>query len=210
MVVPGVVIVAGLAVAVAFWQRRPRLRDADVDAAVATAIEQDSKATFLVTGALEVEAEADVDNTDGALDPEAGPMVKLRAPGRVEYGFDATKLTADRITLLKDGAIEVKVPQPVIDTVRPDLDRLEIQTTVGWSRLTATTAAKVQVRALSTLQDNMRMQAVQSMMASRQPDVSTADALYAMMRPSLVAAGMRAPRFRFLIGSNLVMEPRDR
>jgi hypothetical protein len=92
--------------------------------------------------------------------------------------------------------------------VSPDLERLEIETSVGWVRAGGDSREEVRDRALALVQQNMTQQALQHLRTSQQPQLNSADALYALLRPVLIAAGMEDPHFRFLIGSDLVREPR--
>jgi hypothetical protein len=213
--VPGILLMIAGAVIFLVWRFRPHLTDQEVDGLVTVAIQQEAKAAFLVTGYLDINAQARVENTlrllPGILNlPVGTTTASVRAPGRVTYGFQISEITPQRITLQKDGVIEVVVPRPMVYTVAPDLEKMEIETTVGWTRLAGDSRAQVQSRALSLLQENMRQQAVQHVRTSKQPDINSADAMYAMLRPVLIAAGLKEPRFRFRIGEDLIMEPHDR
>ncbi|MEO5511932.1 MAG: DUF4230 domain-containing protein [Longimicrobiales bacterium] len=212
---PGIVLVVVITAALVLWRLRPHLSDEVVDGVVTAAIQQESKEAFLVTGYLEINAQARIENRlrllPGLLNLSLGSTtVSVRAPGRVHYGFHVAAITPDRITLMPDGVVEVSVPQPEVHTVSPDLARLEIETTVGWTRLADNSADDVRDRALALVQENMRLQALNHMRTSSQPSVNSADAMYALLRPVLIAAGMKDPRFRFRIGRDLVMEPRAR
>ena len=213
--VPGIVLIVVALVAFVLFRLRPRLTDEEVDGVVRAAIQQEAKAAFLVTGYLDINSEAHVENTlrllPGILNlPVGTTTVTVRAPGRVHYGFEASKITDENITLLPDGIVEVVVPRPSVYTVSPDIEKLEIETSVGWTRLAGDSREEVQTRALALLQENMRQQAVNHVATSTQPDINSADALYVLLRPVMIAAGMKDPRFRFRIGANLVQEPRDR
>ena len=109
---------------------------------------------------------------------------------------------------MPDGVVEVIVPVPQIYTVSPDLGAMEIETTVGWTRLADDSRETVQARALALVQQNMQEQAAAHLRTSDQPEINTAAALYRVLRPVLIAAGMKDPVFRFRIGSEIVVEPR--
>ncbi len=212
---PGLVLIAATIIAIIVWRMRPRITDEVVDGMVTAAIQQEARAAFLVTGYLDINAQAKIENTmrllPGLLNLSVGSTsVTARAPGRVHYGFDVKEITADRITLMEDGIVEVVVPEPTVYSVSPDLERLEIETSVGWTRLTDNSRTEVRDRALGLMQQNMRAQAVNHLRTSDQPSVNSADAMYALLRPVLQAGGMKNPRFRFRIGRELIMEPRAR
>ncbi len=212
---PGIVIIAATVIAFVLWRIRPRITDTVVDGVVTAAIQRESKASFLVTGYLDLTSQARIENTlrllPGLLNLSVGSTtVTVRAPGQAHYGFPVSQITPDRITLMPDGIIEVTVPQPVLYTVSPDLERIEIETTVGWTRLTDNSRTEVQNRALGLVQENMKIQAMNHLRTSQQPAVNSADALYALLHPVLTAAGMKDPKFRFRIGREIVVEPRAR
>jgi hypothetical protein len=213
--IPGIVILLACAAAVVVWRLRPHLTEREVDGVVTAAIQQEAKAAFLVTGYLDINSQARIENTlrllPGILNLSMGSTtVSVRAPGRVHYGFEASQINPDRIRLAPDGVVEVDVPQPAVYTVSPDLEHMDIETAVGWTRLTGNSRAEVQARALALVQENMKQQAMMHMRTSKQPGINSADALYTLLKPVLIAAGMKDPKFRFRIGNELVMEPRAR
>ena len=209
---PGIVLILAMAVGVIVWRMRPRLTDDVVDGLVTAAIQQEAKQAFLVTGYLQLTSTARIDNTlrllPGLLNlPVGTTTVSVRVPGRVHYGFDADMITPDRIRLMPDGIIEVIVPEPKVYTVSPDLSAMEIETAVGWTRLADDSREEVQARALALVQQNMQQQAEQHLRTSEQPELNTAAALYRMLRPVFIAAGISDPVFRFRIGSDIIVQP---
>lgn len=209
---PGIVLILAMAVGVIVWRMRPRVTDEVVDGLVTAAIQQEAKQAFLVTGYLQLTSTARIDNTlrllPGILNlPVGTTTVSVRVPGRVHYGFDADQITPDRINLMPDGIIEVIVPEPKIYTVSPDLSAMEIETTVGWTRLADDSREEVQARALALVQQNMQQQAEQHLRTSEQPEINTAAALYRVLRPVFTAAGISDPVFRFRIGADIIVQP---
>ena len=212
---PGIVLILVMVAGMIVWRMRPQLTDEDVDGVVRAAIQQEAKQAFLVTGYLELSSTARIDNTmrllPGILNlPVGTTTVSVRAPGRVHYGFEVDQITPDHIRLMPDGVVEVIVPEPQVYTVSPDLAAMEIETAVGWTRLADDSREDVQTRALALVQQNMHNQAANHLRTSDQPEINTAGALYRMLRPVLAAAGMKDPVFRFRIGTEIVVEPRDR
>jgi hypothetical protein len=124
----------------------------------------------------------------------------VRVPGRVSYGFDVGSLKPEMIRVLDDGVIEVDVPEPVVYSVEPNLAQMEIETQRGWARLSASTTDQVRDRAMSLVQGSLEEQGRRHIQSSTQPRVNTADALDAMLRPVLVAAGIENPELRFRVG----------
>ena len=195
------------------WSSRPRLSQTDIRDAVYSTIQRESPASFLVTGALEVTATTRVANTrtlfPGIVDIDLGTTsATVRVPGRVSYGFDVRELSPAMIRVLEGDTIEVAVPEPVIYSVEPNLEQMDVETQRGWLRLSQRTTEQVRGRAIQLVQQALRAQGEAHLRGSSQPRINTADALYEMLRPVLIAAGMEDPQIRFRIG-NLELQRRD-
>jgi hypothetical protein len=194
------------------WSRRPRLAPEQIRDVVHSTIQRETPASFLVTGTIHVVTTTRVENTrtvlPGIIGLELGTTTAtLRVPGRIAYGFDVRRLTPDMIRVYDDGVVEVEVPDPVIFSLEPDLEELEVETQRGWARLTGRSLEQVRARALALVQPTMRAQGERHLEDSVQPRINTADALYEMLRPALVAAGIPDPELRFRLDRVLVVEP---
>ena len=132
----------------------------------------------------------------------------VRVPGRVSYGFDVRQLTPAMIRVLPGDTIEVTVPEPVLYSVEPNLEQMEVETERGWLRLSQRTVDEVRGRAIQLVQQTMRRQGQAHLQGSAQPRINTADALYEMLRPVLIAAGVENPTIRFQVG-RLQLQRRD-
>jgi hypothetical protein len=212
----GVRIVAALllvaiGVGIGLWLKRPRLVEEDVRQVVVTTIQRESPASFLVTGELDIAATVSVENTR-VLFPDLIPLslgttrASVRVPGRVSYGFDVNALRPESIRLAADGVVEVVIPDLQVYAAEPHLDRMEVETSVGWARLHARSGQRAEHTALRHVQEALRRQADAHLESSTQPRLNTAQALTTMLTPPLEAAGLAAPRFRFQIGPELVLE----
>jgi len=189
---------------------RPHLSEEQLRDALFTAIQRESPEAFLVTGRLELTTTTRVENSrvllPGILGLDLGTTrATVRVPGRVSYGFPADSLQPEMVRMLEDGTVEVEIPGLVVHSAEPDLGRLEVETSRGWARLAATTDT-VERRAVAIVQGAMRRQAVAHLRSSFQPRINTADALEALLTPVLKGLGMEEPRFRFLLGGDLVTE----
>jgi hypothetical protein len=199
------------ATAIALWSRRPQLSEEQVRDAIYSTIQREVPAAFLVTGWIDVTAVTRVENTRTVLPGIVGldlgtTSANVRVPGRVSYGFDVRSLRPEMIRLLADGVVEVDVPEPTIYSVEPDLSQMEIETRRGWARLSSATTERARDRAIELVQATMTGQGQRHLASSSQPRINTADALYDMLRPVLVAAGMTDPQIRFRIG-RITIEP---
>jgi hypothetical protein len=206
-----VALVLVAAVGLALWSRRPHLTEDEVRQTLWSTIQREAPATFLVTGWIEVTAVTRVENTrtflPGIIGLDLGTTsANVRVPGRISYGFDVRELKPEMIRLLDDGVVEVEVPSPVIWSVEPNLAQMEIETRRGWARISASTEDEVRDRAVTLVQGALGLQGQMHLQSSSQPGVNTADALDAMLRPVLVAAGMPDPELRFRIG-RITIEP---
>jgi hypothetical protein len=197
------------------WSQRPRLSEQQVRDVVYSTIQREAAQSFLITGYIEVTAVTRVANTRTLLPGIVGfdlgtTSATVRMPGRVSYGFDVRTLQPDMIRVLDGNVIEVDVPDPVVYGVEPNLEQMETETRRGWARLSAETAEQVRSRAIELVQGTMSAQAEQHLRSSTQPRINTADALYDMLRPVLIAAGIDDPQIRFRIGRSIVVEPNRR
>lgn len=216
----GVVITGGIA----WWIGGPSTET--VRRTVVTTIQEESPASFLVTGTLEISTTVHVDSTSTLTpgwvtsavqmtQPQLLPFtqgtarVRIRVPGTVSYGFDVRDLDPEMIRVGRDGVINVEIPDLTIHSVAPDLRRLELQTSSsGWMKLfTGEMQKDVRSSALKQVEATFREQATVRLEQSTQPRVNTARALEAMLTPPLVAAGWTNPRFRFQIEDDLVLMP---
>lgn len=192
------------AVGLFLWSRRPHLSETEIRDVVYSTIQRETSESFLITGALEITTTTRVENTrtllPGIFGMDLGTTtVTVRVPGRVSYGFDVRRLTADMITVIGD-TVEVDVPEPVVYSVEPNLSQMEVETQRGWLRLSQATTEEVRGRAIELVQGTMRAQGVRHLQTSTQPRINTADALYEMLSPPLIAAGLENPQIRFRIG----------
>lgn len=214
---PGLIIVLiGMlllgAAGIAVWQHRPRMSETEIRDVIHSAIQREAPASFLITGFIDLTTVTRVENTRTLLPGVVGldlgtTMATVRVPGRVSYGFDVRELRPSMISVLEDGVIEVEIPEPSVYAVEPNLEQLEIETRRGWARLSQSTTDEVRGRALELVQRTMRAQGERHIAGAQQPRINTADALYQMLRPPLVAAGIENPRIRFRIGRSITIEP---
>jgi hypothetical protein len=215
VIVSMVLLVVIAAAAIALWSKRPRLSEQQVRDVVYSTIHRESPAAFMITGWIEVTAVTHVQNTRTLLPGIVGldlgtTSANVRVPGRLSYGFDVSELRPEMIRLLDDNVVEVDVPEPSVYSVEPNLAQMEIETRRGWARLSSVTTEQVRDRAIELVQSTMAEQGRQHVEASAQPRINTADALYRLLHPVLVAAGMPDPQIRFRIGHITIEPGRDR
>ncbi|MBR9989309.1 MAG: DUF4230 domain-containing protein, partial [Gemmatimonadetes bacterium] len=208
----GVLLLVGAA-GLYLWSVRPRLSETAVRDVIYSTIQRESPASFLITGTLEVTATTRVANTrtllPGVMGIDLGTTsATVRVPGRVSYGFDVREITQDMIRVLPGDTIEVTVPEPSVFSVEPNLVQMEVETQRGWLRLSQATTDDVRGRAIQLVQQALRAQGEAHLRDSSQPGINTADAMYDMLRPALVAAGIDDPIIRFRIG-RLQLQRRD-
>jgi len=216
-----------LAVAVFFWRSRGPSEE-QVRRTVVTTVQEETPASVLVTGTLHLRVTVTMDSSQyltpnwvtgllqmtqpGVLPLLAGRSeTQVRIPGRVSYGFDVQQLEPSMIRFSEGSIIDVTVPALSVQSVAPDLARLEVQrTNQGWMRVFPSDLPEaVRKRALADAERAFRRQAEQRLKTTTQPRVNTARALEAALRPPLQAAGIRSPQFRIRIGERLVLRPED-
>jgi len=223
-------IVGGVVVAVLliWWFGGPS--QATVQRTIVTTVQQETPASTLITGQLSMTTTVEVDSTSSLTPtwltsvirtarPQLIPLTlgtasaQIRVPGTVSYGFDVRDLKPDMIRLVEDDLVEVRLPALDIQSVEPDLRRMEMHTaSSGWMKMfTGDMEEEVRQNALSQVREAFRMQAEARLNSTNQPGINTARALQAMLTPPLRAAGLDSPQFRFRIREDLVLtlDPSD-
>lgn len=214
-----------LAIAVGLWWTQGPSQGT-VRRTVITTVQEESPASFLVTGTLDIRATVAVDSSQfmtsswltalvssaqpGALSLLRGrARTEVRVPGRVSYGFDVQTLTPSMIRLSDGGVVGLELPALSVHSVEPALPKLEVRTSSeGWLRVyDPGVGENVRVQALKQIEPAFRRQAQRRIETATQPRVNTARALEAMLRPALQAAGVENPRFRIRVGERLVLQP---
>lgn len=212
------------AVGALWWQQGPS--EATVQRTVVTTIQDESPASFLVTGTLDMHVTVQVDSSQ-YLTPawltfvvqqtqpsllallQGTSQTQVRVPGTVSYGFDVRDLTPSMVTIEEGERVAVDLPELSVHSVEPDLAKLRVKTqSGGWMRVLSSEAHDdVRQQALSAVRGAFQEQAERRLAGATQPRVHTARALEAMLTPPLKAAGMRSPQFRIHIGEDLVLSP---
>lgn len=221
----GVLIVGLLGIGIGvWWAQGPS--ESEVRRTVLTTVQEESPASFLVTGTLDVRVTVHVDSSQ-FLTPDwvtfvlerTQPTVlsllqgasqsRVRVPGRVSYGFDVRSLTSEMIAVEENGIVAVDLPELSVHSVEPDLSRLQIRSSNrGWMRVfPSDTPADVRKQALSSVREAFEAQAERRLQSATQPRVNTARALEKMLTPPLQAAGLADPQFRIRIGDRLSLQP---
>lgn len=200
------------AAALMLWNARPRLSETEIRDVVYSTIQREAPASFLVTGYIDVTTVTRVENSRTLLPGIIGlglgtTTATVRVPGRISYGFDVRTIEPSMIRVIGGDTIEVDVPAPSLYSVEPDLAQLEIETQRGWARLSEGTMNQVRGRAIELVQQTMRTQGNRHLNSSQQPRINTANALYEMLRPVLIAAGIEDPQIRFRVGRSITIEP---
>ncbi|GAB5520001.1 MAG: DUF4230 domain-containing protein [Rhodothermales bacterium] len=192
-------LLVALGAVLGVWLMQPRWTEEEVQTTVITTLERETPESFLVTGSVTLNAQAQVRNTKWLFPFITTPLslgtttATVRLPGRVSYGFDVRTLTPEHIRITEDGIVEVALPELTIYSVEPDLEQIEIQTEVGWARTRAGSGAEVQQAALAEVQRALRAQAEAHLADHTQPHINTTAALKAMLTPALESLGMESP-----------------
>ena len=186
-----------------------RLTKERIRESVVATIQREAEESFLVTGSLDLTATTTIENTrllfPGALDISLGTSrATVQVPGRAFYGFDVRTLKAEHIDIRGD-TVGVTVPEPVVLSTAANLEQLKVWSSQGWLRTPASVRTAEQ-SALRRVQAALDQQAAQHVRTSVQPHLNSARALEKMLTPSVQAAGLRKPVFRFQIGRRLIME----
>ena len=202
-----------LVAAFALWVGRPSvLSEEDVRATVLTTIQSEAPERFLVTGTLRsgVSAEGARRWRVPVLDLEAGrSAVRVAVPGRMSYGFSLDALDPADIRFQPDGIVEIDLPRLDVFSVEPILDSARVTVTAtGAGRVSPQLAGRTLEQTLRRVRPALQRQADAHLRTADGPALNTAEALAAMLRTPLEAAGVEGARFRFILapGDTLVLD----
>lgn len=219
----GLLLAAGVAV---WWTQGPS--QSSVRRTVLSTIQEESPASFLVTGTLQMSTSVRIDSTQyltpdwitfvlAQAQPSVLPLLegssqaRIRVPGRVSYGFEVDRLREDMITIQDKDLVAVDLPELSIHSIEPELENLQVRTRDrGWMRVfPSEVRQQVRSRALGEVRKAFRAQAQSRLRTATQPRVNTARALEKMLAPPLKAAGLDQPRFRIRVGDQLTLDARE-
>lgn len=218
-----VLLLLAVGAGVGMWLMQARLALPDVQVTqqqvrqlVITKLIDEQPTSFLVTGYLDVTADITQENTK-YLFPEyfdedlslGTTRSTVRLPGRISYGVDLTKLKPDAILLEQDSIIVITLGAVEMQSVEADLENMQIQTDVGWARLSARSGRTVERKAIMFAQQALKDQAGNHLQTSGQPVLNTQQALEQLLTPVLRAAGIANPVVRFRIAPATVTSPVD-
>ena len=210
-IIAGVALLAVLGAFLLLQQLRPTLSEEELREHVIATIQREAKASFLVTGTLDIVATTSVQNTrrilPELLDLRLGTSsATIQVPGRAYYGFDVRTLRPQHITLIEDSIVEIQVPRAEVLSVEPNLREMRVWTSKGWARTSGSTR-RAERQALALINGALMRQAKTHLASSVQPHMNTADALKVMLTPTLKSLGIEDPSFRFRLGEQMVIEP---
>lgn len=210
--VVSLVLIAAFVLAIFYWTSTPRLAEDEVRQIVVTTIQREAPESFLVSGYLDITATVTIENTK-YLFPDLFRLnlgttrSSVRVPGRVSYGFDVRQLTPESVKVTEEGRVEVALPELQVYSVEPDLEAMEVETSVGWARLDISSGRRVEQQAIRSVRDALEHQAAQHITRSVQPRVNTARAIETMLIPILQAAGIEEPHVTIRVGGGMLIEP---
>ncbi|MEM6782745.1 MAG: DUF4230 domain-containing protein [Bacteroidota bacterium] len=182
-----------LTVAVQGWLHGEGLTEAEAQTIVVDTVLRDRPEAFLVTGTLEfstgLEQRSRKVLLPGMLDLDLGTtVVRVRAPARAAYGFDASELRPEDIQVRGDTLV-LPLPRLSVFAVEPDLVAMEMQTETGWARMQSRSGNTQERAALGQLLPAMRDRAERYLLDAEPPRANTIRAIERMLRPALLAAG---------------------
>ncbi|MEM8559532.1 MAG: DUF4230 domain-containing protein [Bacteroidota bacterium] len=183
---------AALTVGLQVWMERG-LTTSEAQTIVVDTLLRDRPESFLVTGTLEFSTDLEQRSRKvllpGVLDLDLGTtVVRVRAPARAAYGFDARTFDAGAIVVRGDTLV---LPRPPLEVfaVEPDLAAMEMETETGWARMQGRSGNTQERVALRQLLPAMRDRAERYLLDAEPPRANTAAAVERMLQPVFEAAG---------------------
>ena len=187
-----------------------RVTEQQVQTAVLTTLQREAPQEFLVTGELTSSATATGRSRRiiRALDiPIGQTRVRVEIPGRMTYGFDLGDLGPEDIRFDPEGIVEVRLPRLQVQAVEAILEDATVDVqAAGTDRLGTEAVRSTVERSFREVRPALRRQAEGHLADADQPRINTARALQRMLSTPLEAAGVVAPRFRFLLAPGDTLE----
>ncbi|MEL6703931.1 MAG: DUF4230 domain-containing protein [Bacteroidota bacterium] len=182
-----------LSLAIQAWLRRTALTETEARTIVVDTLLRDRPEAFLVTGTLEfatgLEQRSSKVLLPGVLDIDLGTtVVRVRAPARAAYGFDAAAWHTDALRVRGDTLV-LPLPQLTVFAVEPDLAAMEMETETGWARTQGRSGNTQERAALRQLLPAMRDRAERYLLDAAPPRANTTAAIERLLRPAFEAAG---------------------
>lgn len=183
---------AGILIGIS-WQV-PSLTKHQVENLAFTTIVQEADTTFFVTGYYDLDTTVRVKDDKTMWGISLGTTeVNLRVPGRVSYGFNIGQLKREDIQVLQGDTVLVLVPPMSIYSVEPYLEKMDMQTEVGWARLYAYSGQALEHQAMKRVPSQMRGVAENRLKTSKNTYKNTEKAIRRIVTPMLQSVGMTNP-----------------
>lgn len=190
---------------------RPKITDHVVRETVLTQLLDDRQDGFLVTGVLELYADITKEDTKYFF-PEyfdetfslGTTRSRVRLPGSVSYGLDLSSLDSSHINILADSIVVFTVGAIDIHSVEVDLERMQVQTEVGWARLQSRSGKQVERRAMIEAQNTIRGEAQRYLSSNPQPLINTERVLESLLVDVLKRTGIANPVIKCQIAPAIV------
>jgi hypothetical protein len=174
--------------------KMPSLTSHQLQQLAFTTITQEADTTFFVTGYYDLDVTTRVKDNKTLWGISLGTNeVNLRVPGRVSYGFNIGQLKQDDVQILKGDTVVVRIPKVGIFSVEPYLNKMDMQTQVGWARLYAYSGQALEHEAVKRLPSEMRNVAENRLQTTKQPYQNTEKSLRRLLTPIFQAVGIAKP-----------------
>lgn len=203
-------------VALGIWLSAPSPSDEQIKETIITSLQQEADTTVFVTGYLTISTRLTLEETRRfprsdelprytvPLFHAAGtPQINLgtnrtalQVPGRVSYGFSLENLGTEDIEIINGRTIRMNLPALEIYSVEPELERLSLETELGWARWSSS-GRELERRALGDIRASLRRQGQRHLRQSEQPVINTMRGVRRLLAPALKPAGIEEPRFEF-------------
>lgn len=157
-------------------------------------LQVEADTTYLVTGYLGMEVTKKIsdDKTLWGI-PMGTTEVQVRVPGRVTYGFPIGQITSKDIEVTGENIV-VYIPPVGIFSVEPEMNKMDVQTKVGWARFQAYSGKHLEHKAIRSIPDEMRQIGEERLIkAEGKASENTVKAIRRILVPVLTATGMQNP-----------------
>lgn len=208
----GLLILLGFGIFIGYqlqFPKLPAINEHQVKEEAISLIVKNTENSFLVTGVVDLVLAYTVSDMKKLFGIDLGTTkTEVRIPGKVFYGVNTKGLSAQDF-VFKGDSVWVYLPPVEMLTVTPNLAKMEMKTEVGWARMYQNSGRGVEQKALKSIPDRMKAQALAYLSNPENVQKNTKKALAKLLLPLLKAKGIKNPQV-FILPKNPTLKIQEK